>query len=64
MVVKYNKTMFEYWLNEDPEFVQFMYRVYLSEKRKRPINDNDVFTLAKKLNMRIKDIEYVMNYKI
>jgi hypothetical protein len=56
--------MFEYWLNEDPEFVQFMYRVYLSEKRKRPINDNDVFTLAKKLNMRIKDIEYVMNYRL
>lgn len=56
--------MFEDWLNnQDPEFIRFLYRVYKSEKRNL-IRDEEIFTIAKKLNMRINDIEQVMNYKI
>lgn len=57
--------MFENWLdNQDPDFIRFLYRVYLSEKRQKSIQDHEILDVAKKLNMRIRDLEQVMNYKI
>lgn len=57
--------MFEQWLdNQDPDFIKFLYRIYLSEKRQsiKSIRDDEILFVAKKLNMRINDIEQVMNY--
>ena len=58
--------MFENWLNnQDPDFIKFLYRIYLSEKRQSiTIRDDEILFVAKKLNMRINDIEQVMNYRL